>query len=100
MHTVNKIFKKLTLYIVRVSYNGTVQDSAPCIDCTKTMNQLGVKRIVYSTNGGALTSCKMSEYIPKSITLGRRYIESDFTLGKKSIDEEKRKKVKEEEKDS
>ena len=64
------------------------------------MNQLGVKRIVYSTIGGELTSCKMSDYIPKSITLGRRYIESDFTLGKKSVEEEKRKRLEEQEKDS
>lgn len=100
MTSVNKIFKKLTLYIVRVSYDGTVQDSAPCVDCTRTMNHLGVKRVVYSTIGGALTSCKMSDYIPKSITLGRRYIQSDFQLGKKPIDEEKQKKLREQVKDS
>ena len=64
------------------------------------MNHLGVKRVVYSTIGGALTSCKMSDYIPKSITLGRRYIQSDFQLGKKSVEEEKRKSFEEQIKDS
>ena len=64
------------------------------------MNDLGVKRVVYSTIGGALTSCKMSDYIPKSITLGRRYIQSDFQLGKKPIDEDKQKKLREQIKDS
>ena len=76
------MYKKITLYIVRLSYNGTIHDSAPCKDCTKTLQQLGIKRIVYSNNDGDLTSCKMHEYIPKSSSLGRRFIESDFQLGK------------------
>jgi len=70
------------LYIVRVSYNGTIQDSAPCQDCHKTLMELGIKRLVYSNGVGDFTSCKMTDYISKSASLGRRFIESDFTLGK------------------
>ena len=71
------------MYIVRVSYNGSLHDSAPCHDCHKTLTEIGIKRIVYSNEDGDLTSCKMSEYVPKSLTLGRRYINSDFKLGLK-----------------
>ena len=78
-----KLYKKLTLYVVRVSYDGTVHDSAPCSDCHKTLLELGIKRVVYSNSEGDLTSCKMTEYQAKSSTLGRRYIESNFQLGKK-----------------
>ena len=74
--------KKITLYVVRLSYNGIIHDSAPCSDCHKTLSQLGIKRVVYSNEQGDFTSCKMSEYIPKSLSLGRRFIESDFKLGR------------------
>ena len=76
------MFKKITLYVVRVSYNGDIHDSAPCSDCHKTLTKIGIKRVVYSNESGDFTSCKMSEYVPKSLSLGRRFIESDFTLGK------------------
>ena len=74
---------------MRVSYNGTIQDSAPCKDCHKTLMELGIKRLVYSNGLGDFTSCKMTDYISKSASLGRRYIESDFTLGKKQKNTEK-----------
>ena len=69
---------------MRLSYNGDIHDSAPCSDCHQTLTQLGIKRVVYSNQQGDFTSCKMSEYIPKSLSLGRRFIESDFQLGKNS----------------
>ena len=82
------------MYIVRVSYNGNIHDSAPCHDCHKILTDMGIKRIVYSNDEGDLTSCKMTEYIPKSLTLGRRYINSDFTLGLKREKQKKEKKPK------
>ena len=88
-NNLHKIYKKLTLYIVRVSYNGNIHGSAPCKDCTKTMNSLGIKRIVYSTDTGDLVSCKMCDYVPITSSLGRRYIESDFKLGKKQKSKQK-----------
>ena len=75
-----------------MSYNGTIQDSAPCQDCHKTLIELGIKRLVYSNGLGDFTSCKMTDYISKSASLGRRFIESDFTLGKKSENKENEKK--------
>ena len=65
---------------MRVSNNGTIHDSAPCCDCHKTLLELGIKRVGYSNDDGDLTTCKMIDYVPKSKTLGRRYIDSDFTL--------------------
>ena len=93
-NTSHKLYKKVTLYIVRVSYNGNIHDSAPCHDCHKTLTDMGIKRIVYSNDEGDLTSCKMTEYIPKSLTLGRRYINSDFTLGLKREKQQKERKQK------
>lgn len=77
-----------------MSYNGTIQDSAPCQDCHKTLMELGIKRLVYSNSLGDFTSCKMRDYISKSASLGRRFIESDFKLGKKSENKENEKKKK------
>ena len=74
---------------MRLSYNGSIHDSAPCSDCHKTLTQLGIKRVVYSNEVGDFTSCKMSEYVPKTLSLGRRFIESDFKLGKKPKKDEK-----------
>lgn len=56
--------------------------------------ELGIKRLVYSNGLGDFTSCKMTDYISKSTSLGRRYIESDFTLGKKSENKENERETK------
>ena len=78
---------------MRLSYNGDIHDSAPCSDCYQTLTQLGIKRVVYSNQQGDFTSCKMSEYIPKSLSLGRRFIESDFKLGKSSKNNNEKKEI-------
>ena len=44
--------RKITLYVVRLDSNNTLKASAPCIDCMKRINTMGVKRVIHSTNTG------------------------------------------------
>jgi len=45
-----KIFRKTTLYISRLTQGGVSDDSAPCIDCLKVINQYNIKRIIFCMN--------------------------------------------------
>jgi len=65
------LFKKLTLYVARVSSQG-MRDSAPCADCSQKMKELGVKKVVYTNSEGGLTACKVSEYETTRRSTGRR----------------------------
>ena len=65
------MFKKLTIYVARVSEQG-VKDSAPCADCSEKMKELGVKKVVYTNADGGLTSCKVSDYHTTRKSTGRR----------------------------
>ena len=49
-----------------------MKDSAPCVDCSTKMKELGIKKIIYSNSEGELTSCKMSKYYTNKQTTGRR----------------------------
>jgi len=56
-------------------------ESAPCRDCYEKMRIIGVKNIVYSaeTNTGIkLVKQRLRDYKPKTITLGRQYIDGGF----------------------
>jgi deoxycytidylate deaminase len=41
-----------TIYIVRLLQDGTIAMARPCFHCIKELKSAGVKRIVYSTQGG------------------------------------------------
>lgn len=61
----------MTMYVVRIGPNG-MKDSAPCVDCSTKMKELGIKKLIYSTSDGELTACKMSDYHTTKKTTGRR----------------------------
>tara|TARA_B100000085_G_C18141018_1_gene349378 strand:+ start:241 stop:447 length:207 start_codon:yes stop_codon:yes gene_type:complete len=65
------LFKKITLYVARVSSQGT-RDSAPCADCSQKMKELGVKKVVYTNAEGGITSCKVVDYNTTRRSTGRR----------------------------
>lgn len=46
-HKANKIFKKITLYISRVKYEGISYNSAPCLECLTMIKYYKVKRIIF-----------------------------------------------------
>lgn len=66
------MFKKVTLTVVRVGNKGEFKDSAPCVDCTKVLKNLNIKKIIYSNQKGELTSCKMCKYQTNHISTGRK----------------------------
>jgi deoxycytidylate deaminase len=77
----NKVIKKkkftcnLTVYIVRTSKKlENLENSAPCVDCYKKMKEIGVSKIVYSSDNGEIKKERMKNYKPKTISRGRRNI--------------------------
>ena len=69
-----KLFKKTTLYVVRTDINGNYRNSAPCKNCYSVINNLGIKRIIFSTEHEDFTMVKTSEYYTEHISNGNRYL--------------------------
>lgn len=65
------MFKKITIYVVRISPKG-LKDSAPCVDCTNKMKQLGIKKVIYSNAEGGITLCKLKDYETTKKTRSRK----------------------------
>lgn len=75
----NGVRCNFTVYVVRTSSYGEMVDSAPCMDCYERMKEIGVKKIVYSSGtAGEITKLRFKDYVPKTITLGRQYINGGF----------------------
>jgi deoxycytidylate deaminase len=47
------------------------------VDCTKKINDTGIKKIVYVDKDGQLTSTKVCNYHATQITSGRRFLSRD-----------------------
>lgn len=71
---------KLTLYVIRVNSSGQFVDSSPCMDCTRVMRMYNVNKIIYSNEFGNITKLRFKDYIPKTISVGRKYINSGYYL--------------------
>jgi len=71
---------KLTLYVIRVNSLGSFVDSAPCVDCTRVMRMYNVNKIIYSNERGEIVKMRFKNYIPKTISIGRKYINSGYYL--------------------
>ena len=67
----NKLFKKVTIYVVRITTSGFM-NSAPCLDCTVKLKELNIKNIIYSNDYGTMTICKTIHYHTDKRTVGRR----------------------------
>jgi len=65
-----KIFKKITIYVVRITSNG-LMNSAPCFDCMNKLKQLNIKNIVYSNSNGGISFCKTINYQTNKTTFAR-----------------------------
>jgi len=68
-----KSSKKIILYVVRLDSNNTLKASAPCIDCMKRINTMGVKRVIHSTNSGSIV-IQNPNICVNHITTGRRIL--------------------------
>lgn len=57
-------------------------ESAPCKDCYIKMCELGIKNIIYSAlnkdNKVVIIKQKLRDYKPKTISLGRQFIDNGF----------------------
>ena len=80
------MFKKSTLYVVRTDINGNYRNSAPCKNCYSIINELGIKRIIFSADEDEFTIVKTSDYNTDHISNGNRYLNM--------TDEEKRERRK------
>lgn len=59
LKSVNKFdINKTTLYILRIDKNGHYANSAPCKGCQEYLNQIKIKRIVYSITKGIDIKCQ------------------------------------------
>ena len=67
---IKKFFKKITIYVVRITSNG-LMNSAPCSDCMKKLKELNVKNIVYSNHNGGVTICKTVNYHTNRLSFAR-----------------------------
>ena len=83
---IQKVFKKSTLYVVRTDVNGNYRNSAPCKNCYSVINDLGIKRIIFSADEDKFTIVKTCEYNTEHISNGNRYLNM--------TDEEKRERRK------
>ena len=72
--SITKMFKKTTLYIVRCNANGDYQDSAPCQDCFTVIKELNIKNLIYSSIDNTFKICKTTDYIPRQLSQGRKYL--------------------------
>ena len=69
------LFKKISLYVVRTDDKGNFKNSAPCGNCTKVINELKIKKVVFSTDGGGFIGVKSENYKTDHISHGNRHIE-------------------------
>jgi deoxycytidylate deaminase len=66
--------KKLKLYIVRIDGKGELRDSRPCLSCFNKLKELGIKKVIYSTQDSKIESKKMSEYHTDRPSFGYKFI--------------------------
>ena len=63
---------KLTMYVVR--YKSSTRNisgtSAPCTNCIKKINQIGIKKIVYIDKNGIIKKCLTNNYNTEYISSG------------------------------
>ena len=70
------IFKKISLYVVRCSYDLIIKNSAPCSECSKIIKLLNIKKIVYSnSSNNNFIIVKPQDYFSDYKTLGRKQID-------------------------
>lgn len=73
-----KLKQNLSVYVVRKKNQTKLGDSAPCRDCYNKMMEFGIKNIIYSCDtqdGVQIIKQRLKDYIPKTISLGRQFID-------------------------
>lgn len=58
------IYKKIKLYVTRISHDNRILLSKPCYECYKIMKLFEIKHIIYSDIMGEIIKNSMGEFIP------------------------------------
>lgn len=66
------MFKKVTIYVVRVGSDNEIRDSAPCMYCSNQLKEYNIKRIVYSNTQGNYTAKKCRDYQTDHVSHGEK----------------------------
>ena len=72
-----KLFRKTTLYVVRCDTNEKLQDSAPCERCLKTILDLDIKRIVYSSKNDTFITGNPKDIKINHISAGAKFLNKE-----------------------
>jgi len=80
-----KMFSKITLYIVRCDRHNEIKDSAPCVDCMKVILGLGIKKIIYSNSEGKFIIVKPEDYNIVHMSIGRKLLDLNVRFYNKNI---------------
>ena len=81
--------RNFTLYVVRIHKNVdetiTLQDSAPCVHCVKSLKRCGIKKVVYTIGHSTLNDpkvrvMKVSDLDENYVTNGGKYYSRNSTL--------------------
>ena len=65
--------KKLVMYIIRITADGELADSRPCIHCLKMMKNNMIKKVVYTTFGGEIKIENINDISTQHISCGFRH---------------------------
>ncbi len=60
--------------MVRIDSNGGLRDSRPCLNCFNKLNELGIKRVIYSTNDATIESKKLTDYHTDKHSFGYKFV--------------------------
>ena len=95
-----KLYKKTTLYVVRCDSNNELQESTPCNNCLKTIIDLKIKRIVFSTKNSGFISINPIYLKIEHMTAGTKFIKNKENKENKKNKENKEKNEKNENKEN
>jgi hypothetical protein len=73
----------MDIYVVRKNSLGELCDSSPCVDCYETLKKYNIRNLVYSNEEGKIKKIRLKNYEPKTISLGRRFINNGYKMIKK-----------------
>lgn len=74
------IYKKIKLYVIRISFDNRILLSKPCNECYNTMKLFEIKHIIYSDAMGQIIKQNMTEFIPTHNSSGYNAIENNKVL--------------------
>ena len=68
-----KLVKKIDLMVVRIDSLGVLKNARPCQNCLNLMNDVGIKRVSYSSgNGNEIITEKVDRMISIYVTIGSK----------------------------